>query len=267
MFINTAIMFKSIITRRNVLIAAAGWGYVTYNLYRLHYDVDKIRSDYFLDGYRFKFVKNDKFELTSAQLSEYSDKLEDYGDFVRQYLPDMKVGREKSGYDGFAAVSGCVIAVPMYSLFPPSAWEDYKDHIPEGAYELYSNADLNKAALVHEIGHIKNNDYDTAVNIRFAKGTFYTAALVGLARYGCSKLRLSLIAISYISIKCACLYVDRRREYAADEFATRNGYGLELIKSLEISEKIQPMHFDFVKSHPTFPKRIANVRRVMKDIS
>lgn len=244
---------------------SASVGYVVYKYRRrLRLDMD----DYFISGYRFKFVigtgHDHKFELNTEELQAYSDKFKYYGDFIKEHSHrEIPVVMIKGYSDDFCAINGEVIAVPFTSSLPASIIQK----LPEISQKyVLSRQESAEAILMHELGHIVHHH-----NQQHIKITATIAAIQIFSSFGGIKYAIP----TFIVTELYSLWKDREREYEADAYAVKHGYGPMLIKYFENDlERNNTIDSIFITSsgnnlrdihHPLTTDRIEQIQRLLND--
>jgi len=248
----------------------------------------KDEKEYFKPGYRFKYLNFPEYSLTNEELNKFSDNLEEYDRFAKSYDTELTVVYLKGGSNAaeVTCLSDKLICVNASQMIPSSAWKNLisrsLDHNIAIAHMLYGDKEVNKAIILHEIGHAKLKHSQQRQN--YAKG-------VGVATLiGCG-LEFSKVMARFNNIPVLGNYyhrtmiyfglvyigfhlIARRHEYEADAYAAKEGYGNHLIHYFQSSDaniqnmlrfnpifKIQYM-FDV---HPSCARRIEHIRKIMEE--
>jgi len=247
----------------------------------------KDEKEHFKPGYRFKYLTFPEYSLIQEELEEYSNNLEEYDRFAKSYDSELTVVHPKGTNDAaeVTCVSDKLICVNTLQLIPCPAWKNListsKDLNMSIAHALYGDKEVNKAIILHEIGHVKLNhlqqrkNYAKTVTLTTLAGFIleYTNVLSRfnnipvLGNYGCRTLMYCGLVYLGFHLKA------RRHEYEADAYAATKGYGNRLIYYLQSSDvNIQKMlksSFLFniryiFDEHPSCVRRIEHIRNVMK---
>lgn len=247
----------------------------------------KDEKEYFKPGYRFKYLTFPEYSLTQEELNHFSDNLEEYDLFAKNYDSELTVVHPKGGNDAaeVTCASDKLICVNALQLLPSSAWKNListsQDPNMSIAHMMYGDVEVNKAIILHEIGHIKLEHLQQRKN--YVKGVA-VATLIGCGlEFSKVITRFSNIPVlgNYyhrIMIYFGLVYIvfhliARQHEYEADVYATKKGYGNRLIHYLQSSDKtVQKMLksspffniryiFDV---HPSNIRRIEHIRKVME---
>jgi len=235
------------------------------------------KAEYFSPGYRFKYVKFSEYSLTKDELEIHSDNLEEYDKFAKTYISNASTVHDKCVEKG-PGVSGNLININTMQLLPESAWENLLLVSKEKekfrlAQSFYGDKDVNKAVILHELGHIhyrhthKLRQYSifaiSALCIPFLLSIFDVLPKTG---------RVGGFSVLFAGLYMGQFYRRRQYEYEADSYAAKNGYGTHLITFLKRSgDKLNedlssnPLYYlrYMLDEHPSSVRRIDHIKKIM----
>lgn len=219
--------------------------------------------------YTYPGQQSHDISLTPEEKEIYSYNLLKYNKFAQQYVPDAMVAHyKKEDFQGGIPLAGSnlkgkIVELPACQLMPVSVWgKNYQDHsVREFIQKIYQKEAINKAIILHELGHI-HHDHDLKIQIyrsimtlaigvnfeRLAKMT--KLHLFGL---GCGSILFEYIILKYF-------------EYQADLYVVQQGYGCHLVSFLKLLtdqnsrvKVTQPI----MDTHPPYKTRIEYLTKIL----
>ena len=178
-------------------------------------------NQYFISGYRFKFVKGITSDLNEEELQTYSDKFASYGNFVKKHSDIPVVISKHRVHHDFETIWGQAIAIPSVALMPPSVVETFPKPYQKYVISSQENAE---AILMHELGHVAHDHSEKRIQM----GAMMIS-IQWLCPFGKWKYLVPICIVTDLLL----LYMIRKQEYEADMYAVNHGYGPDLIKYFE----------------------------------
>jgi Zn-dependent protease with chaperone function len=205
-------MFKFI--SKNSVAWGLGLGFLSYKYITYQITKDK----YVQPGFEFSNIPG------LNDLAQMSIKFKWIEQFVKQHSSkDINVIMFKNtDTDGWSAPENKYINVDFESLLPRSCYYSLSDRQRK---RVECDSDAIEAIIMHEIGHIEYNHFNTH--------KLLVPAIIA------TTVSLNLPLKYDIPLSCASiiiyLLIRRKNEYKADAYAVLNGYGSQLKTSFEIS--------------------------------
>lgn len=245
------------------MVSAGALYYVICDHYRNNFNRNKYIGT--AEEIPTKFKINNKQEFISLNPEEHCEAKRRFNElkhFTQQFKPNtLCISNDNIDY---AYIDECNNIILDYKLvLPSSVYKNCKNK--EILPKFFSNIQLNKVIILHELGHIEYNHINKLFYIKCAIAL--SLGLIFSHRFG---------KYMCIGVCASSIYLKRQYEHDADAYAVNHGYGNKLIKHFNNVIEYNKLYGsnNLIRStgeqimaigHPLYRHRIAHITHLISN--